>query len=64
MTVKTSYGELTGDNDLLNTISLFLRIASSVYSEGVNKWYGEQAFQISDEIYQSLKQNGYYEFLK
>lgn len=61
MKVSTPEGNITASKALLNDLSLALCEASKRYAEigksGLSKHYSE----LSDIIYASLKENGYYD---
>lgn len=54
------HGELTGNFDVMNYISLALIKAAEMYRVQGAEALAEQAAEISDEIYDQLKANGYY----
>lgn len=54
------HGELAGNFDVMNYISLALIKAAEMYRVQGAEALAEQAAGISDEIYDQLKANGYY----
>ena len=54
------HGTLTGNKDVMNYISLALFKAAEMYRVQGAEALAEQAAEISDEIYDQLKANGYY----